>query len=93
MWIRAKGKKDGKTLEVYVKESEFLFNGEKDNFMEKILDIELRQKPIFAGTYAPEDAYEDINIYNVLQNYFFDKLDFIEAEGIKTMESEAGKIY
>lgn len=93
MRIEATGKKNGKSLIIVVEDGKFTFNGKEDSLLKRILDADLKLCPVFAGTYIPEDAYEDVNILNVLENYFFDGIAKIKAEGIKPMESESDKIY
>lgn len=92
MYILAKGKKFGQRIRIEVKNKQILINGRSNDPMAKILDIELQMRPVFAGTYIPEDAYEDVNIYNVLKNHFFDSTPEIKANSIKPMPDE-GLVY
>ena len=61
----------------------FLFDGRKDKVLETVLRLQLEERPNF-GNYRP-DVYEDLNIYNVLENYYFDELKSIEAEGLSQL--------
>ena len=58
-----------------------------------LLKFELERTPVFAGSYIPQDPEEDVNILNVLQNYYFDKLEEITAKDIKPIPHEEGVVY
>ena len=93
MEILAKGKKFGKQLTVKITEASMLFNDKYDKVLKYELERLLELKPVFAGTYAPEEAHDPINIINILSNYFFDDVPTVTSKGIAPMECEAGRIY
>lgn len=93
MYILAKGKLFGRKLQVEYLDKKFYFDDKENSHEMRILDVYLQKKPVIAGTYISEDAYEDINIYNVLEKYFFDAPPTIQAEDVPTMPSEKGVIY
>lgn len=92
MYILAKGTKFGKRWRIEVKNKKFLFNGSENKAMMKILDLELKSRPVYDGTYVPTDAYEDANIYNVLKNFFFDDNPQITANSMQKLPNE-GEVY
>lgn len=91
--IIAEGKRFGHKISVEVKGDKFLFNGKPNEIEMKFLDADLQVMPVFDGTYIPTDAYEDINIYNVLKNHYFDDTPDIQAEGLTPLEHEEGRVY
>ena len=60
--------------------------------IEEMIKRELQRRYVFAGTFIPK-VYSDINIMNVLQNYFFDELQSFSAEDIEQMPFEEGVVY
>lgn len=83
-----------KKMKIEVKEKEILFNDAQDEFMLELLEMQLNNRPPFGGTYYPQDIYEDINIYNVLANYFFDDKPTIELiENLAPIPYEEGIVY
>ena len=58
-----------------------------------LLKMDLEKRHPFAGTYTPQDDEEDVNILNVLQNYYFDELKEITANDIKPIPYEEGVVY
>lgn len=88
MYILAKGTKYGKKLRIEVKNKQILINGKTDGPMIEIFKAYLHEKPVFDGTYIPQSAFEDVNIYNVLRNYFFDNDPDITANGITPIPNE-----
>lgn len=99
MHLIVEGKRYSKKVKIEVtgkQHKEFLFNSKKDPTEKAILADELKKKPIFAGTYAPINAYEDANIYNVLTNYYFDDPPkVILAEDIRPIpyDNDEGVVY
>lgn len=94
MTAKAVGKKDGRKLTVEYVDGKFLFDGLENILYESEMKFELGRQHPFGGTYFPEKD-SDLNIINVIGNYFFDfntQVDFEDAE-IEEMESEAGRIY
>lgn len=89
MKITAKGKVAGLDFEVIAETQQngkvyFFFNGTRDNVSEAYLTDLLKEHHNF-GNYIPA-TYEDLNIYNVLKNYFpFDSEPEITAEGMKEL--------
>lgn len=88
MYILAKGTKFGKKIRIEVKNKTILINNKSEGIMHNILKAELNQMPVFDGTYIPQDPFEDVNIYNVLQNYFFDKKPEITANSITPIPND-----
>lgn len=94
MIAKAVGKKDGKNLKVEYNDGKFLFDGLENILYESEMKFELGRRHPFGGTYFP-DKDSDLNIINVIENYFFDfntHVDFEDAD-IDEIESEAGRIY
>ena len=91
MKITAKGKIVNTEITIIAEQMKtgvkFLFDGKKDEMLEKLLVTELEDRPFF-GNYTP-DVYEDLNIYNVLENHFFDELISIKAEGLSELPYDA----
>lgn len=95
MILRAHGIKNGEKLEVEYNNGNFLFNGGESPLMNEEIQNLLRQRHAVGGTFFP-DVKSDLNIINVVENWFFDKpVRAIEVseENIETMESETGRIY
>lgn len=97
MKITAKGKIRKTDLEVTAESNakgkvQFRFNGKKNRVSEDFVKDLLKECHNF-GNYIPE-VYEDLNIYNVLENYFpFDEKPDMTADGMKTLPWEKGVIY
>ena len=96
--LRAKGTKDGRAVSVMCecqdgKKPEFLFNGEKSWYYELLLSEKLKEQNPIAGTYFPKED-EPLNIYNVLEYFFFDKQTKVAVEGnMPTLPYEEGVVY
>lgn len=92
--IKARGRKDGKMIEVVYNENEFTFNGKWSLSYEASIIVELNRFHPIGGTYYAQDPYEPLNIIEVLRNHFFDKptLD-IESDTDQMLDSEEGHIY
>lgn len=92
--ITATGKYSGEKMKVQYENGKCTFNGKKDNILKMILDIELRERHSIAGTFYPE-VDSNLNVYNVLQYYFFDDEPVIEVkdEEIEEMPCEEGVVY
>lgn len=96
--LRAKGKKDGRDVSVVCKCQDrkkpvFLFNGERNECYEIFISADLRERHPMGGTYYPEEN-ETLNVYNVLENYFFDARVKVKVEGkMPTIPCEEGVIY
>ena len=95
MTIKATGQHSGKKLTVEYADGIFLFDGKRDVFYEDEIRYQLDRRPPFGGTYYPEKD-GNLNIYNVIQNHFFDRtpvLDVLEDADFEEMESVPGRIY
>lgn len=97
MKIIAKGQTAGITtiVECRIKDNKitFLFDGEKNSFEEKNVRSLMRQQKPFGGTYYPP-VNSALNVYNVLENYYFDRLLSIECDGeLEEMPSVEGRVY
>lgn len=96
--FRVKGKKYGKVFDVACKCQDgkkpiFYFNGEKNKYCEQLIFEELKERYPVGGTYYPEEN-ETLNVYNVLENYFFDTRVKVTIEGdMPTLPYEEGVIY
>lgn len=95
--IIATGKREGSNITVICGEHKdelyFFFNNQEDDVLEKVIRSEMKQKHPVAGTYIPKED-EPINLKNVLEFYFFDKLKSIEISGdIGELPFEEGRIY
>lgn len=97
MLIIAEGKAGGLPYVVKAEQRgkgkvKFYFNDRENPESEKMLKfyLDMRQE---IGNYIPE-VYEDLNIYNVLENNFpFDSKPKMTAEGVKTLPWQKGVIY
>ena len=92
--IIAKGKKHGFDLTVEYESNSVLFNGKKDDLLENELSLMLEEPKSFGGSYYPtEDSL--LNVYNILQYYFFDEpADKITVDGeLEEIPYEEGKVY
>lgn len=100
MWIKATGKKGPLKITIEVSKEEngkydFEISGCDSIFYDNLLDdlnYELKKQHIFAGTYVPP-VKSDINILNVLSEYYFDEAPEIEAKDIEPMPNVEGRIY
>ena len=95
--IKAKGIRNGKPLAVtFLRvsgEDTYIFNHHLDESIESEIKTELKLRHPFGGTYYPEEQSE-LNILNVLENYFFDERPEIETDGeFETIPGEDGVIY
>ena len=96
--LRAKGKKYGKVISVVCKCQDgkkpiFCFNGKENKYCEQLVFKKLKERYPVGGTYYPEEN-ETLNVYNVLENYFFDVRVKVKVEGdMPTLPYEEGVIY
>ena len=91
--IKAKGVRNGKQLEVVYDNGKFTYNGKRDFRLDKDMEYELSLCHAMGGTYFPK-RNEMRNIYNVMQNHFFDYNADVETdEEIEPLEHEEGRIY
>lgn len=92
--IRAKGKKNGKTVAVEYKDEIFTFNGKIDPALEQEMLMLMEEKRPIGGTYYAEYADDPLNIVEVMRSYFFDKPVRVETdEHIEEMPFEEGVVY
>ena len=93
--IKATGRRDDNDLIVEYNSGkmEFLFNGERNYDYWRVLDYELSMCHALGGTFFP--TRDDIrNVYNVLQNYFFDDEPQMETdEVIPEIPFVKGRVY
>lgn len=95
--IKAKGKKNGVQMTVvFIRvsgEDTYIFNHRLNMGLEDDIKAELKLRHPFGGTYYPEEQSE-LNVLNVLENYFFDERPEIETDGeFETIPGEDGVIY
>lgn len=96
--LRAKGKKNGEVVSVVCKCQDgkkpvILFNGERNWYYELHFTAELEDCHVMGGTYCPKEN-EPLNVYNVLENYFFDSSVKVQVEGkMPTIPYRKGMIY
>lgn len=91
--IKAKGVRNGKPMEVIYKDGEFTFNGKFNSALEMEMGFELLQCHPVGGTYYPQES-DLLNIYNTMQNHFFDYNAEMETdEDIPQIEGEDGVVY
>lgn len=96
-WIKATGTFENRPLTVSCVENEkdliFLFDNHFDSVKEKRIKEEMKKRHIIAGSFSPEE-HSMLNVKNVLEFYFFDKLVSLEVEGdIGELPFEEGVIY
>ena len=96
-WIRATGTFENKPLTVSCVEDEkdliFLFNNHFDSVKEKRIKEEMKKRHIIAGSFSPEE-HSILNVKNVLEFYFFEKLISLDVHGdIGELPFEKGVIY
>lgn len=94
--VVAKGKYQKQELTVECtfngEQIEFLFNGERDFWLEGVILNEMALNHPISGTYYP--TTKKLNLVGVLQGYFFDVSPDIEIEGdIEQMPSDKGRVY
>lgn len=94
MTLKATGKKDGKVVTLEYNGTEFTFNGERNELYRLELEWHINAGHYVGGTYYPPKN-SDLNILNVVENYFFDRNAVAEVTGadIEPMESVDGRIY
>lgn len=94
MKITATGQKDGKTVKLVYEDGEFTFNGGYNTLYEQEIEYERRAGHPAGGTYFPPIDSE-LNLINVIENYFFDRNALAEVTGvdIEPMESIEGRVY
>ena len=97
MRIIAEGMKHGEKISVEVtghgKNKKFLFNGKPNKYEIQILNILLHERPVCCGTYIADYDYDDTNIYNILENYYFDDKPDIQAEDLEPIPYAKGRVY
>ena len=93
MYLLASGKKNNKDLQIEYIDGKFYFDGKQDEAKLKILEEHLHERPLFAGTYCPPTDYDDVNVLNVISNYYFDSKPKITAEDVTPMPHEEGVVY
>lgn len=101
MQIVAKGKKADRIITITATKDDegavmYDISGCDPIFYDSYIDLlkfELDKRYAFAGTYIPKEPDEDVNILNVLQNYYFDELKEITANDIKPIPHEEGVVY
>ena len=101
MVIVAKGKKCKREITIKVTKDDdgmvlYDVSGCDPKYEEAYIDLlkmDLEKRRPFASTYTPQDDEEDVNILNVLQNYYFDELKEITANDIKPIPHEEGVVY
>lgn len=97
MHIIAEGMKHGEKISVEVtghgKNKKFLFNGKSNKYEMQILNILLHERPVCCGTYIADYDYDDTNIYNILENYYFDDKPDIQAEDLEPIPCKEGIVY
>lgn len=92
--IKAVGAINGKTIVAIYEDGEFTFNGEKNIELEVKAKYHISKCHPIGGTYYPAKN-DAINIYNVFENWLFDKLIRISEkdEPIEEMPFEKGVLY
>ena len=93
MYLLASGKKNGKDLQIEYIDGKFYFNNKENETELQMLKEYLHERPLFAGTYCPPDDFNDVNILNVISNYYFDNEPKITAEDVTPMPHEEGVVY
>lgn len=96
MTIKATGKRNGIQITIQYVGGSFLFNGKINEEYENDIKEELSHRHFAGGTYQPKEK-DDMNLINVIENYFFDRCaEEIEVHGAvidEEMESIPGRIY
>lgn len=91
--IKARGVKNGRSIEVEYKDNKVYFNGVEDSFLTDEVEYELSLIHAVGGTYFPQ-KYEPVNAINVLRNHFFDGIGEVETdEEVRQLESEYERVY
>lgn len=97
MYIKAKGKLYGHLMTVEIigdrEQTEFLFDGKKDDFFEYIIKKRLEEKNPVAGTYVADDWWDSINIFFSIRDEILEDCEIIEADGIDEVPYESGALY
>ena len=91
--IRAKGKKNGKTLSVEYNDGEFRFNEKEDLSFEAEMIMLMNQRRPIGGTYFAEKADDPLNIIETIRQYFFDRPVDVETDEDVEMPCEEGVVY
>lgn len=91
--IKAEGVKNKKKMTV-IYNGDFLFNGKKNEVLQRVVEFELKQFHAIGGTYYAEKETDTLNILSVLQNHFFDypTVDIITDEDV-SIPFEKGVVY
>ena len=94
MKITATGQRDGRTVVLVYDDGEFTFNGEYNTIYEHEIEWHRKQRYPVGGTYYPP-VKSDLNLINVIENYFFDRNTVVEVAGanIQPMENVKGRVY
>jgi hypothetical protein len=80
-------------IDLPVNDPAFLFDGVEDEALENRIRNLMKRRYLIGGTYCPEQD-SMINVKNVLEYHFFEKLKSLEVEGdIGEIPSEDGRIY
>lgn len=94
MKITATGQKDGKTVHLVYEDGEFTFNGGYNTLYEQEIEWHRKAGHPVGGTYFPPHESE-LNLINVIENWFFDRNTLAEVSGvnIEPMENIDGRVY
>ena len=87
------GLKEKVECNIYGTKISFAFNGQKEPLKEREFQKIMKKQNPIGGTYYPP-VNSALNVYNVLENYYFDKLISIECdEPLDEIPFEDGRIY
>lgn len=97
MKIEMFGRFNGQPMRVEVegsgKKLKFLFNGEKDDFLETVVKNVMKMRYPVAGTYIADNWFDSVNVFYTLKDHIIENASVITAEGIETMPFESGVVY